>query len=80
MYYSVEYIHRTFQHENQRFHYLRHTHASMMLKRNINSKVIQERLGHSSIIMTFDLYSHLCPNMQREAANILGKALFQNTM
>ncbi|NRF96180.1 site-specific integrase [Paenibacillus frigoriresistens] len=63
-----------------RFHDLRHTHASMLLKLNINSKVVQERLGHSSIQMTLDLYSHLCPNMQSDAANILGEALFKNTM
>ncbi|WEK56353.1 MAG: tyrosine-type recombinase/integrase [Candidatus Cohnella colombiensis] len=63
-----------------RFHDLRHTHASMLLKLVVNSKVVQERLGHSTIRMTLDLYSHLCPNMQSEAANAIGEALFANTM
>jgi integrase len=51
-----------------RFHDLRHTHATLMLAANIHPKVVQERLGHASIAMTLDLYSHVVPGMQEEAA------------
>lgn len=47
-------------------HGLRHSHASHMLTPNIHPKIVQERVGHSSIAM--DIYSHLMPNMQGEAA------------
>jgi integrase len=49
-------------------HGLRHSHASHMLASNIHPKIVQERLGHSSIAITLDIYSHLMPNMQGEAA------------
>lgn len=49
-------------------HGLRHSHASHMLASNVHPKVVQERLGHSSIAITMDVYSHLLPNMQEEAA------------
>lgn len=54
------------------FHDLRHTHASLMLQAGVNPKVIQERLGHSSIKITLDTYSHLMPNMQADAINQFG--------
>jgi integrase len=53
---------------NVTLHKLRHSHASHMLAANIHPKVVQERLGHSSIAVTMDIYSHLMPNMQSEAA------------
>lgn len=53
------------------FHDLRHTHASIMLKQGVHPKVISERLGHSTITITLDTYSHLLPNMQEEAAESL---------
>jgi integrase len=49
-------------------HKLRHSHASHMLAAKIHPKVVQERLGHSSIAVTMDIYSHLMPNIQAEAA------------
>jgi integrase len=49
-------------------HKLRHSHASHMLASNVHPKIVQERLGHSSIAITLDIYSHLMPNMQGEAA------------
>lgn len=52
-----------------RFHDARHTHASLMLKQGIHPKVVQERLGHSSIQMTIDTYSHIAPGIQEAAAN-----------
>jgi len=51
-----------------RFHDLRHTHASLLLKAGIHPKVVSERLGHSSITITLDRYSHLLPGMQEAAA------------
>jgi integrase len=51
-----------------RLHDLRHTHASLLLARGVHPKVVQERLGHSSITMTLDLYSHLTPGLQEAAA------------
>ena len=51
-----------------RFHDLRHTHATLLMKQGTNPKVIQERLGHSSISVTLDVYSHVVPGMQELAA------------
>ena len=42
--------------------------ASHMLAENVHPKIVQERLGHSSIAITMDIYSHLMPNMQADAA------------
>lgn len=58
-----------------RFHDLRHTHASLLLQQGVHPKVVQERLGHSSITMTLDTYSHVIPSMQKEAAAALGKIM-----
>jgi len=58
-----------------RFHDLRHTHATMLLKQNIHPKVVQERLGHSSIGITMDTYSHVSPDMQKEAAKKIGNII-----
>ncbi len=51
-----------------RFHDARHTHASLMLKQGIHPKIVQERLGHASISMTLDTYSHVAPGLQEAAA------------
>ncbi|HET8631574.1 MAG TPA: site-specific integrase [Thermomicrobiales bacterium] len=51
-----------------RFHDLRHSCASLLLAQGVHPKVVQEILGHSQISMTLDIYSHLLPNAQREAA------------
>jgi integrase len=51
-----------------RFHDARHTHASIMLKAGIHPKIVQERLGHSSIQITMDIYSHVIPGIQKAAA------------
>ena len=50
-------------------HDARHTHASLMLKHGIHPKIVQERLGHASIQMTIDTYSHIAPGIQEAAAN-----------
>lgn len=57
------------------FHCLRHTHASLMLQTGVDIKVISDRLGHSSIRITYDLYSHLMPGKQKEAAEALENLL-----
>ena len=49
------------------FHGLRHTHATLLLKQGVNPKIVQERLGHSSIKVTMDTYSHVLPDIQRQA-------------
>ena len=54
----------------RKFHALRHTHASILLANNVHPKNVQERLGHSSISMTLDLYSHLIPTMQQVAVDV----------
>jgi integrase len=60
--------------ENFRFHDLRHTHASLMLAEGVHLKVTSERLGHSSIGITGNLYSHVQPTVQREAVERFGAA------
>lgn len=52
-----------------RFHDLRHTAATLLLLQEIHPKIVQEMLGHSSITLTLDTYSHVLPDMQREAAS-----------
>jgi integrase len=51
-----------------RFHDLRHSAATILLVAGVHPKVVQERLGHSTIAMTLDVYSHVLPSMQQEAA------------
>jgi len=51
-----------------RFHDLRHTHATMALQAGIHPRVVSERLGHSTVSMTLDTYSHVLPAMQEDAA------------
>ena len=58
-----------------RFHDLRHTHATHLLMSGVHPKIAQERLGHSSIAVTMDIYSHVLPGMQEEAAKKVGDAL-----
>jgi integrase len=58
-----------------RFHDLRHTHATAMLASGIHPKIASERLGHSSIAITLDLYSHVLPNMQADAIETMDNEL-----
>lgn len=58
-----------------RFHDLRHTHATLLLAKGVNVKVISERLGHSNIKITLDTYSHVLPTMQEDAVNKLEEIL-----
>jgi integrase len=58
-----------------RLHDLRHTHATHMLASGVHPKIAQERLGHSSVGITLDLYSHVLPGMQAEAVARVDAAL-----
>jgi integrase len=62
-----------------RFHDLRHSHATQLLVAGVHPKVAQERLGHSSISVTLDLYSHVTGTMQEDAAAKLDMA-FRNAI
>jgi integrase len=54
-----------------RLHDLRHGHATLMLVAGIHPKVVSERLGHSTVALTLDMYSHVAPRLQAEAAGKL---------
>jgi integrase len=58
-----------------RFHDLRHTCATLLLTKNVNPKMVSEMLGHSSIAITLDTYSHVLPSMQDHAARVLEEVL-----
>jgi integrase len=58
-----------------RFHDLRHTHATHLLRAGVHPKVVQERLGHSTPAFTLAVYSHVLPGMQEEAARALSSRL-----
>ena len=62
-----------------RFHDLRHTHASLLLAAGVHPKIVQERLGHGSIALTLDLYSHVSADLQERAAQALDAALGTTT-
>ena len=61
-----------------KFHDLRHTHATLLLKQGVNPKIISERLGHTDISMTLSVYSHVLPNMQEEAVKTSVKVSLDN--
>lgn len=58
-----------------RLHDMRHTHATQLLGQGVHPKIVSERLGHSSIGITLDIYSHVIPGMQAEAAEKMDAAL-----
>jgi integrase len=60
-----------------RLHDLRHTHATLMLKQGVHPKIVSERLGHASITITLDTYSHVLPSLQ-EAAALKFEEMFQS--
>ena len=59
-----------------RLHDLRHTNATLSLKAGVHPKVVSERLGHSSIAITLDLYSHVTPGISRDAAATVESMMF----
>ena len=54
-------------------HGLRHTHATILLLKGENIKVISERLGHNSTQITWNTYSHVLPEMEKKTADLLDK-------
>ena len=56
------------------FHQLRHTAATILLLKNVNPKVVSEMLGHATIAITLDTYSHVLPNMQHSAVAAMEEA------
>jgi integrase len=54
-----------------RFHDLRHSAATLLLGQGVHPKIVSECLGHSQISITMDLYSHVTPTMQRQAADAM---------
>ncbi|HXJ62906.1 MAG TPA: tyrosine-type recombinase/integrase, partial [Actinomycetota bacterium] len=59
-----------------RLHDVRHTFATMALRAGVHSKVVSEILGHASIGITLDTYSHAVPSMQEEAAAAVASLIF----
>lgn len=60
-----------------RFHDLRHTHASLLLQQGVHPKIVSERLGHSQIGITLDIYSHILPGIREQVAQDLDERLFK---
>ena len=55
------------------FYSLRHTHATILLEMGVHPKIVQERLGHSRMNITMDIYSHVAPTIQKQAVEELEK-------
>ena len=65
--------------EHVKPHDLRHFHASLLLQNGQSPVLVSKRLGHSSVSMTLDIYAHLMPGWQREAAEVFAKAMSQGS-
>lgn len=61
--------------DNMKYHGLRHSFATFLLSEGVNPKIVQEMLGHSSIGITLDTYSHVLPTLQKEAVQKINKKL-----
>ena len=59
-----------------RLHDLRHTSATVAMEAGVHPKIVSERLGHSTVSITLDLYSHATPSLQTDAADQIGAAVF----
>jgi integrase len=59
-----------------RLHDLRHTYATLALKAGVHPKVVSERLGHATVGITLDLYSHVTQPIARDAAEVVANAIF----
>ena len=60
-----------------RLHDLRHSVASILLARGVHPKVVSEMLGHATIALTLDTYSHVIPSLQQEAASVVAAAVLE---
>ena len=61
-----------------RLHDLRHTHATLALEAGIHPKIVSERLGHATVSLTLDVYSHAVGHMQAEAAHQIRELVFRS--
>jgi integrase len=59
-----------------RLHDVRHSYATLALNAGVHPKVVSERLGHASIGITLDTYSHVLPSLQEEAADVVAEVIF----
>jgi len=57
---------------------LRHTYATLALQSGVHPKIVSERLGHSTVALTLDIYSHALPTLQQEAAEQIARLIFDN--
>ena len=62
-----------------RFHDLRHTHATLLIKEGVPVKVVSERLGHATTAFTIETYQHVLPGMQADAANLFAELIDPST-
>lgn len=62
-----------------RFHDLRHTHASLLLAQGVHPKIVSERLGHSTVNITLDTYSHVLPGLQKQVADQFDTLIFRKS-
>ncbi len=62
-----------------RFHDLRHSHATLLIKQGIPVKVVSERLGHATTAFTIETYQHVLPGMQSDAACFFGQLIGSST-
>ncbi len=61
-------------------HELRHTHATLLLRAGVHPKIVSERLGHASVTITMEVYSHAIQSLQRNAASLMGGMLDGQTV
>lgn len=76
--YPSRIIHHSLGFNKFDYHSLRHTHATMLIEAGISPKVVQERLGHTSIQTTFDNYIHNTTNMKKKAVDVFDEVLKSN--
>ena len=66
--------------QRRRFHDLRHTHATLMIRSGANPRAVSNRLGHASVAFTLQTYSHVLPGMDEELAEVAGRMFRQSTL
>lgn len=69
------FLKRTESPEKTRFHDLHHTCATLLLGRSVHPKIVQGLLGHATISITLDTYSHVLPSMGDQTAVAMERAL-----
>ena len=62
--------------EHIRFHDLRHSHATALIESGVSMKAVQDRMGHSNISTTMDIYAHCTTKMQKDAGDRIDEILF----